>query len=269
MVTAAESAPRRGEHGSRPGSVHRTLDLLEVVAARGGATAKEIADTTGLPLPTVYRLARELLDSDYLVHIREERRFELGYKLHALAVSLHQQIGVPRTVRSEIQGLHEQLGLATYMAVHRGHQIVVVATADSPSCPRLEPIEFGFHEAAHATAFGKILLAGMEPEQRALHLDPEPMPRFGPGTITAHDELDTQLEVVADRGIAWEHGEFAAGATCVAAAVRGGSGVLIGSVAVSGPDARMARDTADLEVALRATASRVSRYYRAGRTQAS
>ena len=115
-------------------------------------SAKEIADTTGLPLPTVYRLARELLDSDYLVHIREEKRFELGYKLHQLGVSLHQQIGVPREVRAEITALHEQLELAAYFAVHRGSQITVVFTADSPTCPRLRPIDFGFHEAPHATA---------------------------------------------------------------------------------------------------------------------
>ena len=257
------------EHSARPGSVHRTLDILEVVAARGGASAKEIADTTGLPLPTVYRLARELLDSDYLVHIREEKRFELGYKLHQLGVSLHQQIGVPREVRAEISALHEQLGLAAYFAVHRGSQIAVVFTADSPACPRLRPIDFGFHEAPHATALGKILLANLDPSHRALHLDEEPMPRFGPGTITSHRELAEQLEVVADRGIAWEHGEFQAGATCVAAAVRGGNGVLIGSVAVSGPDARMAEAPAQTETALRATASRVSRFYRSGRTHTS
>jgi DNA-binding IclR family transcriptional regulator len=257
------------EHSARPGSVHRTLDILEVVAARGGASAKEIADATGLPLPTVYRLARELLDSDYLVHIREEKRFELGYKLHQLAVSLHQQIGVPREVRAEVTALHERLGLAAYFAVHRGSQIAVVFTSDSPACPRLRPIDFGFHEAAHATALGKIMLANMDPGHRALHLDDEPMPRFGPGTITSHRELTEQLETVADRGIAWEYGEFQAGATCVAAAVRGGTGVLIGSVAVSGPDARMAAAAAETETALRAAASRVSRFYRSGRTQPS
>ena len=31
----------------RPGSVARTFDILEAVAARGGATAKQIADVTG------------------------------------------------------------------------------------------------------------------------------------------------------------------------------------------------------------------------------
>lgn len=263
-----DTAPAVGlEHSARPGSVHRTLQILEVVAARGGASAKEIADDTGLPLPTVYRLARELLDSDYLVHIREEKRFELGYKLHQLGVSLHQQIGVSRDVRAEVTALHQQLGVAAYFAVHRGSQIAVVVTADSPQCPRLRPLEFGFHEAAHATALGKILLANMTAAQRVLHLDPEPMPRFGPGTITGHRDLTEQLDLVADRGIAWEFGEFQAGATCAAAAVRGASGVLIGSVAVSGPDARFASGRDEVEAALRGTASRVSRFYRSGRTR--
>ncbi|SDT45740.1 IclR family transcriptional regulator [Microlunatus soli] len=244
------------------GSVARTLDILEVVAGRGGATAKEISEATGLPLPTVYRLVRELLDGEYLVHIRDSQRFELGYKLHALGVSLHEQVGVSRSVRTEITALQQQLGVAAYLAVHRGSQIVVVFTADAPDCPRLPPLEFGYHEAAHATALGKILLANMEREERLLHLDPEPMPRFGPGTITGHQELFAQLEQVAGRGIAWEFGEFSPGATCAAAAVRGRTGALVGSVAVSAPDARFAHGRPEIEQALRATASRVSQHYR-------
>jgi DNA-binding IclR family transcriptional regulator len=267
-VTTEQAKPAATlEHSARPGSVHRTLQILEVVADRGGASAKEIADDTGLPLPTVYRLARELLDSDYLVHIREEKRFELGYKLHQLGVSLHQQIGVSREVRAEITALHQQLGVAAYFAVHRGSQITLVVTADSPRAPRLRPLAFGFHEAAHATALGKILLANMSPAQRALHLDPEPMPRFGSGTITGHRQLAEHLDRVADRGIAWEFGEFQDGATCAAAAVRGASGVLIGSVAVSGPEARFSSGRDEVEAALRGTASRVSRFYRSGTTR--
>ena len=266
-MTQAQTGRGPAEDGARPGSVHRALDILDVVASRGGASAKEISDATGLPVPTVYRLARELLDSDYLVHIRQEKRFELGYKLHQLGVSLHQQIGVPREVRAEVTALHQKLGVAAYLALHRGAQIVVVFTADSPESPRLQPLDFGFHEAPHATAFGKILLANMEPEQRALHLDPEPMTRYGPGTVTTHAELEDQLRTVGDRGVAWEFGEFQAGASCVAAAVRGANGAVIGSVAVSGPDRRFAAGGADVETALRETASRISRFFRSGRTR--
>jgi DNA-binding IclR family transcriptional regulator len=247
--------------------VRRTLEILEVVAGRGGASAKEIADATGLPLPTVYRLARELLDSDYLIHIREEKRFELGYKLHHLGVCLHQQIGVSREVRAEVVALHHTVGAAAYFAVHRGSQIAVVFTADSAPWPRLRTIELGLHEASHASALGKILLADMTPSQRALHLGPEPMPRFSSATITGHRELTEQLDRVADRGIAWEFGELEDGATCAAAAVRSPGGVLMGSVAVSGPDARFASGRADVEAALRAAAARASRFHRSGATR--
>ena len=168
--------------------MHRTLDILEVVAARGGASAKEIAEATGLPLPTVYRLARELLDSDYLVHIREEKRFELGYKLHQLGVSLHQQIGVPREVRAEVSALHEQLRRG---GVLRGAPRRRRSSSSSPptrrAAPRLRPIEFGFHEAPHATALGKILLANME--RRAAR--PPPRPRADAALRAGHDHHAT------------------------------------------------------------------------------
>lgn len=260
MTLADEDVPTRG------GSVRRTLQILELVADRGGASAKEISDAIDLPLPTVYRLVRELLDSEYLVHIRTEKRFELGYKLHQLATSLHQQIGVPRSVGREIAALHQRVGAAAYFAIHRGSQIVVVHTVDSPTAPRLKPIAFGFHEAAHATALGKILLADMDDDQRERHLDPEPMPRFGPGTLTTRAELAKQLVDVADRGIAWEIEEFEAGAMCCAAAVRSGCGSVVGSVAVSAPTARFAARRDEVEHQVRCTASAVSRYYRSGRT---
>ena len=64
-----------------------------------------------------------------------------------------------------------------------------------------------------------------------------------------------------DLGIAFDFGELVAGYTCAAAAVRGASGVLLGSVAVSGPTARFAREPERQAVtrALRATAARVGR----------
>lgn len=107
----------------------------------------------------------------------------------------------------------------------------------------------------------------MDHDQRALHLDPEPMPRFGPGTITRYADLADQLATVADRGVAWEYGEFRAGATCAAAAARAANGALVGSVALSGPDARVRKHQDEVETALRATASRLSRFYRSGRTR--
>lgn len=246
-------------------TVDKTLSILEIVAERQGATAREVSEALGYPIPTVYRLMQALVQSDYLVHLKDERRFELGYKLHRLGMSLHRQIGVPSPVRAEITRLHEAAQAAAYFAVYRGADVVVTFVVDSPRHPRLTPLNFGFHEAAHATAFGKILLAGMSGDQLDQYLEVHGMAQLTASTMTARAELDRHLEQVATRGIAWEHQEFVPGMTCAAVGVRNGAGMLVGSVAFSAPSSQVSgvRER-EIERLLRDASNQVSRYYRSG-----
>jgi IclR family transcriptional regulator, acetate operon repressor len=244
--------------GSRAGPVARALRILELVAERGGASAREIADATGLPLPTVYRLATELADADYLVHIRSESRYELGHQLHQLGLSLHRQVGLSRPVTAEILRLHEATGFAAYLAILRGSELVVVHVVDSVACPRLHPLRFGFHEAPHATAFGKIMLAELDPDARENYLQRHVLRAHTANTITERAALDAHVATVARRQIAWEREEFLAGSACAAVPIRNADVSLIGAVAVSGPVRTFPGDEHRLEAALRASASRIA-----------
>lgn len=245
-------------------AVRRTLALLEAVADRGGASAKELAEELDLPLPTVYRLAGSLVDLDYLVHIKGAARYELGYKLHGLGVSLHRQIGLSAQVRREIVSLHQQTGYAAYLSVRRGTSLALIFVADSPECPRLQPMTFGFHEAPHATAFGKLLLADLSDEERKVELARRGLPRLTPRTITDPVDLDEHLKRVARRDIAWEFEEFLPGSTCAAVATGALTGGLLGTVAISGPADAFDGPAPGTEKAIRATAGRVAAYFRRG-----
>lgn len=249
-------------------TIERTLAVLEIVAERGGASAREVSDALGYPIPTVYRLMQTLVKNDYLVHLRTEHRFELGFKLDRLGVSLHRQVGVPRPVRAEIAGLHDRAEAAAYFAVYRGVDVVVAYVVDSPAHPRLTPLSFGFHDAAHATAFGKVMLAGMRSEHVTQYMDVHGMPRLTPETMVSRAELEQHLEVVAQRGVAWEREEFVPGMTCAAIGIRSGAGMIVGSVAISVPSTEITpvREI-ELERLLRDTANQVSRYYRSGHTR--
>ncbi|MGK9149307.1 IclR family transcriptional regulator [Plantibacter flavus] len=262
-VLAAGSPVKTRESGVQ--TVEKTLSILEIVAERGGASAKEVSLALGYPLPTVYRLMQALVQSDYLVHLKDDRRFELGYKLDRLGVSLHRQVGVPTPVRAEIARLHDTAQTAGYFAVYRGADVVVAYVVDSPRHRRLTPLNFGFHEAAHATAFGKTLLAGMSAEQLDQYLAVHGMPRLTASTITDRAELDDHLAEVGNRGIAWEHAEFVPDMTCAAIGVRNGAGQLVGAVAISAPSGEISPDRERrLEHQLRDTANHVSNYYRSG-----
>ena len=244
--------------------IHRAVTVLEHVAEAGGASARDIAGATGIPLPTVYRIAQELVAVGYLVHLRAEKRFALGYKLHKLGARLHEDLGVPRELKQEIARLHADTKMASYLAIHRGPDFVVVFVADSPECPRLEPIEFGFHETPHATAFGKLGLSELSPGQRQTYLEPHHLHRLTSRTLTDPAQLDTALGQIAADGIAWEHEEFEVGTACAAVPIRADDGLLIGSVAVSAPIGWYAGQQQHVEHRLRACAARAGRIYRLG-----
>lgn len=253
------SAPR----DSSVQTIERTLAILEFVSERGGATAREVSETLQYPLPTVYRLLQALVQADYLTHLQTEHRFELGFKLDQLGASLHRQVGVPAMVRSEIQILHDYAKAAAYFAIYRGTGVVLAYVVDSPRYPRLQPLRFGFHEAAHATAFGKIMLSGMSKAQLDQYLEAHGTSDLTPSTITDRAKLEEHLAEVGNRGIAWEKEEFIPGMTCAAIGVRNDAGMVVGSVAISTPsqDTGPVRDR-ELERRLRDTANRISRYYR-------
>ncbi len=258
-----ERIHERGD-GSTAGHVARAFAVLEFVAERGSSTARTIADATEIPLPTVYRIAQELMRAEYLVHLKSEKRFALGYRLHRLAVGLHEDLAIPRGVRAEVHALHRELGMAAYLAIHRGTDFVVTLVADSPQFPRLTPMGFGFHESPHATAFGKMGLGSLTIEQRDAYLAAAELRAHTARTITGPETLRGQLDEVARRGIAWEHQEFQLGTDCVAAAIRADDGGLIGSVAVSAPVAAFAGRTRHVEERVRACAYRAGRVYRLG-----
>jgi IclR family transcriptional regulator, acetate operon repressor len=217
--------------------MEKTLALLEFVAELGGATARETSEALGYPTPNVYRLAKALAQDGSLVHLKDQSRGELGNKLHQLAVSLHRQIGVPSQVKAVIADLHHRVGMAACFAVYRGAGVVAACVVDSADCPQLTPPTFGFHEAEHATAFGKIMLAGRSVAQCEQYLAVHRTPSLQDSTISDPAELSSHMDAVMLEGLAWEHDEFVPGKSHSAVGVHNGAGMIVGSVAV-GADTR-------------------------------
>jgi IclR family acetate operon transcriptional repressor len=89
------------------------------------------------------------------------------------------------------------------------------------------------------------------------------MRRLTAATMTDRTELEADLASVHRTGVAWEYEEFMPDLVCVAAGVRGGDGLIVGSVALSGTATRMRRSAPACEEAVRRTAARVSRCLRA------
>ena len=241
-------------------SVTRAMRLLELVAAhRDGVSARQAAEQLEMALPSVYHLLATLTSSGYLMHLAQDHRYVLGYRVRLLEQGLVRQLTVPPLVAAAIRQVHKDADAAAYYAVYRSVDVVVAHVVDSQRRPRVQVLDVGFHEATHATAFGKVMLAAMEPTRRSEYLAAAGLRAITTRTITDRAELETHLTQVRESSIALEIGEFQDGLSCLASPVRSSAGVVVGSVAISLPSAEFTQRRGLVERAVRHGATTVTR----------
>lgn len=227
--------PRRhAEVSGTLSSVHRALQVLDVVAEVGdGVTAKAVARRLGFKLPTTYHLLNSLVTEGYLVHLDGARGFGLGYKVAQLHDRLRRQLQVSGQIAAIVRDVHEGAEAAAYYTVFREADVVVAHVDDCPAHPRARPLAVGFHEASHATAYGKVMLAELPPAALAARAAADGLPRLTGRTLGTLADLARELIGVRSTGIGVEIEEFQPGLACIAAPVRDATGAVQASVAVS------------------------------------
>jgi DNA-binding IclR family transcriptional regulator len=114
--------------------------------------------------------------------------------------------------------------------VYRDGEIELVDIVDSPRHPRTD-LWVGLHDAGHATALGKAILAELSDEQREDYLARHPLADLTPRTVTDRTVLAHRL--TDGSGLSVDAGEYHLGVVCVSAPIRTAAG--IAAVAVSAP----------------------------------
>ncbi len=241
------------------GSVSRALRVLEIVAAAGdGIPAKAVARRAGLKLSTTYHLLHTLVHEGYLVRLEEARGYGLGYKVSGLHYALRRELIGSARITSALSAAHHAIKAPVYLGVLRADNLVIAEIADSPQAPRATPVDVGFNEAAHASAYGKALLAQLSDTQRREYLASAGMPRLTANTITRIGELEEQLAQIRATGVAWDTEEFQPNLACVAAPVpRTGASDIVATVAASASAPYFAKHKVRMLAAVRTAAASI------------
>jgi len=215
-------------------SVDRVFGLLEHLADGGGSLSlSELAARSHLPMPTIHRLIRSLVNQGY---VRQEtsKRYALGPRLIRLGESASRMLGswaMPYLVE-----LVDTYGETTNMAMLEGDACVYVAQVPSPRAMRMFT-EVGRFVMPHCTGVGKAILSTLpDPDVRAL-LGRTGMPPRTEHTITSPDVMVAALGAVRKQGYAVDDGEQELGVRCVAVPIRGLP--FRAALSVSGPSSRV------------------------------
>ena len=215
-------------------SVHRALDLLEIVSAEGGSlTIAQIAGAASLPTPTVHRLLRTLVERGYMRQLAN-RQYALGFGAVPLATTAMAAIG--SGAESVLQELVSELGETSNLAVLSGDQAQYVAQAPSPHMMRTFT-EVGRRVDLHCTGVGKVLLSQLDDHRVTAVIERVGLTRHTPKTLVDPIALLAELATIRAEGHTVDDQEQELGVRCVAVGVSGSM-----AVSVSGPLHRMTDD---------------------------
>lgn len=252
-------AARGDERSKGKGSVQsidRTFAVLEAMADAGGIIGlSQLAERADLPLATIHRLVRTLVELGY---VRQEpsRQYSLGPKLMRLVDGSSKRLGA--WAHPYLADAVESLGESVNLAMLDGDEVVYVAQVQPQHNFMRMFTEVGRRTLPHATAVGKAMLVDRDPAEIRAILERTGMPRHTEHTLTTPESFLKELDAVRQRGYAMDEGEQELGVRCVAVAVPDAPRPM--ALSMSGPTTRMTNEAvAAASEVLHHTAEQLSR----------
>ena len=253
---AASVAIKRRVDGDLVQSLMRGITLLEILSD-GGYRLKELAQRAGLAPSTAHRLLTTLEQKHFVQFDREENLWQVGSNYLAIGAGLLCRQNVIAKAVPRIERLARQLSATINLGVLKGGNLLIVKQA---GLPEYSPAQLpGTSLPVHATAMGKILLAGLNDQRRETFI-PRRLNRLTDRTICDPSLLARELQSVRTDGIAMDNEESMTGRRCIAAPIHNDAGECVAAISMTATRSQLT-DTAAAELRMRlaSTASEITR----------
>lgn len=220
-------------------SVDRALDILEVLAGSSGPLGvTEVAREVGLAQGTAHRLLVALLQRGW---VRQDggRKYAVGPAAMRLGDASYRELGA--AAAPALRTVVDATGETANLALLEGVEMVYVAQSSSPHTLRIFA-EVGRRVPLHATAVGKVALAGLPPDATRSLLGGRTLQARTRHTLTSLEDLEAEVARARREGYALDDEEQELGVRCVAVPV--GLHGLSMALSVSAPTERLSAERA-------------------------
>jgi IclR family transcriptional regulator, KDG regulon repressor len=239
-------------------SLKRGLDILTCFDQQNEQlSAQQIAALLEVPLSTVYRYLEILTEQQFLTKDPANKLYHLGTTMLRLVRLAGNELPVVTAATPYMEALARDTDETVFLTVLVNYRSVCVKKIESKRRVRLT-IDEGTHQALHAGASSRILLAYQSDRFFEQWLASEGMPRFTDHTICDPQTMKQEIERIRVQGYTASDGETDEGAMAVAAPVFGSSGKLRAGLSVAGPSERLTGQVQLLAKTICAYAGRIS-----------
>jgi DNA-binding IclR family transcriptional regulator len=229
------------------GAVENALRLLQLYREREMLGVSETARLLSVGRSTAHRLLTTLRAHGFVVQ-DPTRAYRVGPALRELGAAIAESGVLRARCRVYMQALCDDLGETVNLVSLRGTDAVFVDSVETRRPLRVAGRE-GVVLPAHAVSAGKALLAALPLDVvRELYAEEALIP-LTERTLRTRTALESQLEIVRQRGYAVNIGESERGITAAACAIPGRAAGERLAIAVSAPSSRVHDDDDLLAVA--------------------
>ncbi|AIT61663.1 IclR family transcriptional regulator domain-containing protein [Corynebacterium doosanense] len=193
-------------------------------------TLAQVAEHTGLARATARRFLHTLVATGYAA--TDGSDFWLTPRVLELGYSYMSGLTLPSIAQPRLEQLSRVVDDSSSMSVMDGREIVYVNRVPVRRIMTVS-ITIGTRFPAHATSMGRVMLAGLSPEQRRDYLSTTELVALTPATIVDRHRLFDELETVSQQGWCIVDQELEPGLRSVAAPVYSPSGDPVAAINIS------------------------------------
>lgn len=220
-------------------AVDRALCILEALADNAEPiTLSDLSAKVGLNISTVHRLLATMAEHDFVQQEPETNCYKLGLKVFKIGNAALYDLDLRALARPFLRELVRLCNETVNLVVLDGQEVVYIDQVESSNIVKMIA-RIGGRGPAHATAAGKMLMAGLPARELERLLQDLPLPRLTDKTIASIPELLQELDIIRQAGYSLDLGGTEEHVNCVAAPVFNHEGRVIAAISVSGPSMRV------------------------------
>ncbi|MGV9850313.1 IclR family transcriptional regulator [Streptomyces sp. NPDC003442] len=239
--------------------VRKSVEVLDLLAAKGEATAAQLAEELGEPRSSVYRLLASLQGLDMVEGGSRRGTFRLGFHLLTLGTAVVERFDERRFAQPVMERLHDETGETVYLCVQRGREAVCIERLDGRRVQSLA-LKLGGALPLHAGAASRALLAFQDRSAWSDYLEQGPVERFTPSTPVTADTLIPVLEETFNSGVSVSDQDVTVGVAALGVPILDYRGQVRAALSISGVrEAILGTDPAGLRERLVEAGQEISR----------
>ncbi|HEA69670.1 MAG TPA: IclR family transcriptional regulator [Desulfobacterales bacterium] len=220
-------------------SLHKTLDIIDVVAQAGEIGIRDISTKTGFPPATIHRIASTLVKRRYLSQHPVTKRYALSFRFLELGTRVQEQFDLSAIARPHLQQLMNDTQESANLVIQDGDEVVYIDQVKSEKSMLKIFTRLGARVPLYNTGVGKMLLSQWGESDIDSYLDRTDRKPFTSNTLVKRDEIIKELKQNSRRGFSVDNEEMENGVRCVAALIFDHKGKVTAAVSISGAAMRI------------------------------